>query len=85
MNVEDEYFSIIEKQDTEILMKTRELAEKTVELEEKNAQLDEKNAQLDEKNAQLAKSIKLLLSAGMPPEEIAANLGVSLDTVMQLR
>jgi len=113
MNVEDEYFSIIEKQDTEILMKTRELAEKNVELEEKNAQLDEKNAQLDEKNAQLdeksaqldeknaqldeksaqldekstqlAKSIKLLLSAGMPPEEIAANLGVSLDTVMQLR
>ena len=92
MNVEDEYFSIIEKQDTEILMKTRELAEKTVELEEKNAQLDEKNAQLDEKSAQLdeksaqlAKSIKLLLSAGMPPEEIAANLGVSLDTVMQLR
>jgi len=53
MNVEDEYFSIIEKQDTEILMRTREIAEKNVELAEKNAQLTEKDAQLTEKDAQL--------------------------------
>ena len=53
MNVEDEYYSIIEKQDTEILMRDREIAEKNVQLAEKNAQLNEKNAQLDEKNAQL--------------------------------
>ena len=32
MNVEDEYFSIIEKRDTEILMRDRELAEKDTQL-----------------------------------------------------
>ena len=85
MNVEDEYFSIIEKQDTEILIKTRELAEKKVQLEEKSAQLEEKSAELEESKVQLSKSIKMLLVAGMSPQEIAASLGVSLDTVMQLR
>ncbi|MBQ7691962.1 MAG: hypothetical protein IJT30_12340 [Muribaculaceae bacterium] len=53
MNVEDEYYSIIEKRDTEILLRDRELAEKTAQLDEKTAQLDEKMAQLDEKTAQL--------------------------------
>jgi len=53
MNVEDEYFSIIEQRDTEILMRTKELARKTVELAEKDAQLTEKDAQLTEKDAQL--------------------------------
>jgi uncharacterized phage infection (PIP) family protein YhgE len=53
MNVEDEYFSIIEKRDTEILMRDRKLAEQKVELDEQKAQLDEQKAQLDEQKAQL--------------------------------
>ncbi|MBR1767706.1 MAG: hypothetical protein IJ742_03220 [Prevotella sp.] len=53
MNVEDEYYSIIEKQDTDILMKTRELAEKSAQLNEKTAQLNKKTAQLNEVNSQL--------------------------------
>ena len=53
MNVEDEYYSIIEKQDTDILMKTRELAEKSAQLNEKTAQLNEVNSQLNEVNSQL--------------------------------
>ena len=53
MNVEDEYFSIIEKRDTEILLKDQQIAEKNAQLAEKSAQLTEKNAQLAEKSAQL--------------------------------
>ena len=53
MSVEDEFFSVIEKRDTELLIKDRKLAEKQVQLNEKQAQLDEKQAQLDEKQAQL--------------------------------
>ena len=60
MNVEDEYFSIIEKRDTEIMMKDKELAEKNSQLAEKNAQLDEKNAQLNKKNALLDEKNALL-------------------------
>ena len=52
MNVEDEYYSIIEKRDTEIMQKDMELAEKN-QLTEKDAQLTEKDAQLTEKDAQL--------------------------------
>lgn len=77
MNVEDEYFSIIEKQDTEILMKTRELAEKKIELEESNQKLEESNQKLK-------KTISMLLKAGMTPEAIAHDLGESIETVKQL-
>ena len=77
MNVEDEYFSIIEKQDTEILMKTRELAEKKIELEESNQKLEESNQKLK-------KTISMLLKAGMTPEAIAHDLGENIETVKQL-
>ena len=84
MNVEDEYFSIIEKQDTEILMKNREIAEKTVQLEEKTVQLEEKTVQLEEKDALLRKTVQMLVNAGMTTEQIAENLNQSIETIKQL-
>ncbi len=60
MDVEDEYFSIIEKRDTEILIKDRQLAEKTVMLEETVKQLGEKNVELVEKDKQLGEKDKQL-------------------------
>ena len=53
MNVEDEYFSVIEKRDTEILMRDRQLAEQKAQLSEQKAQLTEQKAQLTEQKAQL--------------------------------
>ena len=53
MNVEDEYFSAIEKRDTEILLKDRKLAEQNVQLMEQQAQLTEQQAQLTEQQTQL--------------------------------
>ena len=53
MNVEDEYFSVIEKRDTELMVKDQQLAEKNVQLAEKNAQINEKNVQLAEQAEQL--------------------------------
>ena len=84
MNVEDEYFSIIEKRDTEILMKDQQLAEKNAQLAEQSAQLTEKDAQLTEKNAMLRTSIQKLVKAGMSAEAIAENLGKGIDEVKQL-
>jgi len=54
MNVEDEYFSAIEKRDTEIMLKDRKLAEQNVRLTEQKAQLTEQKAQLTEQKAQLS-------------------------------
>ena len=67
MNVEDEYFSAIEKRDTEILMKQRELAEIS--------------AQLSEQEEMLRKTVKMLQDAGMTIEDVAKSLGKDLETI----
>ena len=54
MNVEDEYFSVIEKRDTEILMRDRLLAEQKTQLAEQKTQLVEQKTQLAEQKTQLA-------------------------------
>lgn len=78
MNVEDEYFSIIEKRDTEILMKDRELAEKSV-------QLEESKVKLEEKDSLLRKTINMLLNAGMTPEDIAKQLGEDIESIKRIQ
>ena len=75
MMVEDEFFSIIEKRDTTIMLKDRQLAEKNVELEQKDAQLEQKDLSL-------RKSIQMLRQAKMPVDSIAANLGMPVEEVM---
>jgi len=98
MNVEDEFYSIIEKRDTELLQKEKTIATQTVQLSEQKAQLSEQKAQLSEQKAQLSEqkaqlqereamlrsTIKLLVNAGMSAEQIAAHLSVPLDTVALL-
>ena len=98
MDVEDEYFSVIEKRDTELLMKEKEieardrqLAEKNVQLAEKEEQLAEQNAQLAEQNAKLAEkegmlrnTLKLFLNAGFSIEEIAVKLGKDVEELRPL-
>lgn len=74
MNVEDEYFSIIEQRDTDILQKDRRIAEQNVEIAAKDEQLSQKDEQL-------RKSILLLAKAGLSPEAIAENLNINIDTV----
>jgi len=53
MNVEDEYFSVIEKRDTTIMLKDKEIAEKNVKLEEQGAMIEEQGAKLEEQGAKL--------------------------------
>jgi hypothetical protein len=91
MNVEDEYFSAIEKRDTEILMKDRKLAEMSVQLSEQQAQLSEQQAQLSEQQTQLSEqeemlraTVAMLMDAGMTPEQIAAQLGITSDSFKRI-
>ena len=86
MNVEDEYFSIIESRDTDIMMKNRELAESAAKLKESNQKLEEinqkfeeNNQKLEKSNKALQKSIDMLKQAGLCPEEIASSLGIVLE------
>ena len=84
MNVEDEYYSVIEKRDTEILMRDKQLAEQKAQLEQKDAQLEQKDAQLEQKDAQLSTSVQLLYKSGLSIEAIAEQLGMTTDDVRHL-
>ena len=77
MNVEDEYFSIIEKRDTEILQRDRRIAEQNVEiaakdqklsqvakeLSQKDEQLSQKDEQLSQKDEQLSQKDEQLVAS----------------------
>ena len=84
MNVEDEYFSAIEKRDTEILMRDKMLAEQKSQLDEQKNQLAEKDSKLAEQQLQLTASIKLMLSQNIPVDVIAKALGVSVETIHEV-
>ena len=91
MNVEDEYFSIIEKRDTEILLKSQKIAEQNAQLNEQKAQLNEQKAQLNEQKAQLNEkdaiiraSVKAMIKAGLTVETIADSLGKKVDEIKQI-
>ena len=81
MNVEDEYFSVIEKRDTTIMLKDKEIAEKNVKLEEQGAKLEEQKIQLEHKDLQIRTSVLMLNKAGMSPEDISASLNMDFEVV----
>jgi len=98
MNVEDEYFSVIEKRDTEIMMRDKKLAEQNVKLAEQNVKLAEQDVKLAEQNVKLAEqkaqleqkdemlksSVQMLVKSGVPFGSIANTLGISIDEVKRL-
>ena len=86
MNVEDEYFSIIEKRDTEIMQRDRRIAEQKVEIASKDEQLSQKDEQLSQKDEQLSQkdeqlrlSLEMLQQAGFSEEEIATRLHIGTN------
>ena len=70
MNVEDEFFSVIEKRDTDIMLKDKKIAEQ--------------NTQIAEQWSTICTSVKMLHSAGMNAESIAMNLNLDLEKVRQM-
>ena len=98
MNVEDEYYSIIEKRDTEIMLNARKIAEQNVQLSEQKAQLSEQKAQLSEQKVQLSEQkaqlseqkaqlksfAKLLTETGWSVDDIAAKMNMTSEEVSTL-
>ena len=84
MNVEDEYFSVIEKRDTTIMLQDKKIAEQTVKLAEKDEKLAEKDEKLAEKDAMLRMPVKMLMDSGLPAEQVAINLNMDMDSLHRL-
>jgi len=81
MNVEDEYFSVIEKRDTTIMLKDKRIAEQSAQIEEQSAQIEEQSAQIEQKDAQIRTSVQMLYQAGMSMEKIAVSLNINLEII----
>jgi len=81
MNVEDEYYSVIEKRDTEILMRDRKLAEQKVQLQQQSDQLQQQSDQIQQQSTLLRKFIKMSLNSGMTYDAIAKELGIDVEQV----
>lgn len=74
MNVEDEYYSVIEKRETLIM-------EKDKALEKNKKALEENKKALEEKDARIRTMVHGMLSAGMDIETIAKVAGMTVEEV----
>jgi len=74
MNVEDEYFSIIEDRDTELMARKKELAETKATLNETQASLSETQASLSETQASLSETQASLSETQASLSETQASL-----------
>lgn len=88
MNVEDEYFSAIEKRDTEIMVRDKRIEEQEIKLAEQDHKLteqDHKLAEQDHKLAEKESQIRTLVTAlagkGLSCEEIAALTGCKTEDI----
>lgn len=86
MVVEDEYYSAIENRDAAIANRDKRLAEQDAQIAEQDAQIAEQDAQIAKQDAQIAEQdkriallVRMLLSSGQSPEQIAISLNMSVN------
>lgn len=98
MNDEDEFYSVLEARDTQVMKLNEQLTEKKKQLNEQKAQLSEKQAQLNEKTVRLAEAeaqlkeqksqvkamVKAMVGNGMTIEAVAKMMNKSEDEINDL-
>ena len=91
MNDEDEFYSVLEARDTQVMKLNEQLTEKKKQLSEKQAQLNEKTvrlaeaeAQLKEQKSQVKAMVKAMVGNGMTIEAVAKMMNKSEDEINDL-
>ncbi len=98
MNDEDEFYSVLEARDTQVMKLNEQLTEKRRQLNEKNAQLNEQKAQLSEKTVRLVEAeaqlkeqkkqvkamVKAMISNGMTIQAVAKMMNKSEEEINNL-
>ena len=84
MNDEDEFYSVIEARDTQVMKLNEMLSEKNAQLSEKAAQLSEKDAQLSEKAAQLSEKDAQLSEKDAQLSEKDARLSEATSQIVSM-
>ena len=98
MNDEDEFYSVLEARDTQVMKLNEQIMEKKKQLNEQKAQLNEKQAQLNEKTVRLAEAeaqlkeqksqvkamVKAMVGNGMTIEAVAKMMNKSEEEINNL-
>ncbi len=77
MNVEDEYFQLLEDKETQLLKQKKAM-------KDMKKQLSQQEEQLSQQKAQIRTLAKMMAGSGTSAEAIASALGVSLDDIESL-
>ena len=88
MNDEDEFYSILEARETQLMRQNKiiseqsaQISEQSAQISEQSAQISEQSAQISEKDAQISTMIRGMLERGMTLENVAKMLGKTVKEV----
>ncbi len=84
MNDEDEYYSVIEARDTQVMKLNEMVSKQYVQINEQTAQINEQTAQINEQTAQIRAMIQAMLQNGVSIDTIAQTLHKSIEEVKKL-
>ena len=95
MNDEDEFYSVLEARDTQVMKLNEQLNKKKAQLSEQKAQLSEQKAQLSEQKAQLSEAraqlaaqrtqiramVKAMVDGGLPIATVAKTMNKTIGEI----
>ena len=91
MNDEDEFYSVIEARDTQVMKlnqmlseQRNQLSKQRDQLSEQRNQLSEQRNQLSEQNAQIKAMAQAMFENGLPMEAIAKSMNRTIDDVKKM-
>ena len=83
MNVEDEYYSVIEKRDTTIMMKDRQIAQQNATILEQGATIQEQGATIQEQGATIQEQGATIQEQGATIQEQGATIQEQGATIQE--
>lgn len=84
MTVEDEFFSVIENRDTAIMMRDKKIAEQDNVIAEQGSKIAEQGSKIAEQDTLLRSMIRWMLDNGMSVDDIARQIGKSVEEIKAL-
>lgn len=84
MDIEYEMLLPLEKLDTIILQKERQIEVQSLQLEEQNHQLEARNQEILKQKELLRISVRTLLGNGLSEDAVAASLGITPQKIKEL-
>ena len=84
MDIEYEMLLPLEKLDTIILQKERQIEVQSLQLEEQNHQLEARNQEILKQKELLRISVRTLLGNGLSEDAVAASLGITPQDIKEL-